>query len=220
MHDSLGPPTTLRPPPAWRVWDNPLLRRYLRSQLRWRELLAWVVLMLSICAWMTLAIYGYILREEKEAPTFAARCAWVPLLFLQSFILLFQGTSAVASGVVREGMDGMIRYQRLTPLSPLAKTVGYLLGLPLRAWVLFALTLPFAVWLCIQGQVPQRIWAPIYAVMLSTALLYHLTGLLLGLVIPQGRRQPGWRASCRICWSRSTCCCRTSATSACCCSNT
>ena len=42
--------------------------------------------------------------------------------------------------------EGVIDYQRLIPMSPLSKVLGYLFGLPVREYVMFLATLPFTGW--------------------------------------------------------------------------
>ena len=58
-------------------------------------------------------------------------------------ILMGLGTGQVASGLARERLEQLVDYQRMTPMTPTAKILGYLFGLPIREYFLFALTLPF-----------------------------------------------------------------------------
>ena len=81
----------------------------------------------------------------------AARSALMPMLILQGVILFVFGTAQVAGGMTAERDEGVIDYQRLIPMSPLAKVVGYVFGLPVREYVMFLTTLPFAAWLFWNG---------------------------------------------------------------------
>lgn len=92
------------------------------------------------------------------------------------------GTGQVAGGMTAERDEGVIDYQRLIPMSPLAKVLGYLFGLPVREYVMFLATLPFTAWLIWRGKVAMGVWLPLYAAVFSTTLLYHFTGLLTGTV--------------------------------------
>jgi hypothetical protein len=83
--------------------------------------------------------------------------------------------------------EGVIDYQRLIPMSPLAKVLGYLFGLPVREYVLFLATVPFTAWVLWKSEIPWRVWLPLYTVMLTSALLYHFTGLLTGTVVRNRR---------------------------------
>jgi hypothetical protein len=173
--------------PAWKIWTNPIFRRYCQSRLRFRGL--------SVALLITVLIAGFIVTfvnsigiHIQQNPGDAARVAIIPLLVLQSFIILFVlGTAQVAGGMTAERDEGVIDYQRLIPMSPLSKVVGYLFGLPIREYVMFLATLPFTVWLIWKGEVPWRIWLPLYTVVCSSALLYHFTGLVTGTVVRNRR---------------------------------
>jgi hypothetical protein len=177
------PDHTLQPPghPAWRIWDNPIFRRYCRSRLRPRGL-AVSLLVTVMFAGFIVALTHSIGARGHVTEVDAARPAVIALLFLQGFILFVLGTAQVAGGMTAERDEGVIDYQRLTPMSPLAKTLGYLIGLPVREHVMFLATLPFTAWSLWRGQVEWQVWLPLYAITLSSTLLYHFTGLLTGTV--------------------------------------
>ncbi len=50
-----------------------------------------------------------------------------------------------------------------------------------------AVALPFTAWCLWRGQVPFSAWSPVYVVMITSAVLYHLTGLTAGLVVKNRR---------------------------------
>ena len=75
----------------------------------------------------------------------------MPIFFVQGVILMFMGTGAVASGIANERDSGVLDYQRITPMGPMRKIVGYLFGLPVREYFLFALTLPFVAYGTVRG---------------------------------------------------------------------
>jgi len=127
--------------------------------------------------------------EQRPAlePHMHQRMALLPLLAIQALILFVIGTGQVAGGMTTERDEGMVDYQRLVPMTPLSKTLGYLIGLPAREWVMFLATLPFmglALW---RGQVPFSGWAPVALVFLTSVMLYHLTGLVAGTVFKNRR---------------------------------
>ncbi len=115
------------------------------------------------------------------------RSALIPLLILQALILFVIGTGQVAGGMTAERDEGMVDYQRLTPMTPLAKVLGYLLGLPVREWVLFLATLPFTILALWRGQVPFDSWGPVALIFFTSVMLYHLTGLTTGTVMKSRR---------------------------------
>ena len=150
----------LKPIQWWQIWSNPIFRRYLRSRLRPAPLITWVIIVLTFTATLFfLFFYGSEFRL-KGSPEAAARDACIPVLFIQMLILLFMGTGSVAGGISREAADGMVDYQRLTPMTPLSKIVGYLFGLPVREYVLFATTVPFTVFCIFVFSTPT--WAGKY----------------------------------------------------------
>ena len=215
------------PPAAWRLWANPIFRRYCRSRLRARGLLP------SLIVTLVLASFAYIITPmviertsegriqyhqymEQEAQKseqgkknfdrymeiqqnigldparlheshIYQRAALIPLLLLQALILFVIGTGQVAGGMTGERDEGMVDYQRLTPITPLAKVLGYLLGLPVREWVLFLSTLPFTVLALWRGQVPFDAWWPVAFIFCTSVMLYHLTGLTTGTVMKSRR---------------------------------
>jgi hypothetical protein len=181
-------PLTTAPPARPRPWySNPIIQRYVRSRLRPQAVLA-SMLVVGMVA-------GFIYFMARTTGRYrglmdvidAERTTLVPLLVLQVVILFFAGTGQVAAGITAEADEGTIDYQRLSPLTPLAKVFGYLFGLPVREWFQFAITLPFTAMALWKGQVPFSAWAPVYGIMISSALLYHLTGLVAGSVLKNRR---------------------------------
>lgn len=172
--------------PAWRIWGNPIFRRYCRSRLRPAAL--------GISLLITLIIAGFIVAMANPVairngmnPVDAARTGLIPLLVFQCVILFIFGTAQVSGGMTAERDEGVIDYQRLIPMTPMAKVIGYLLGLPAREYVMFLTTLPFTAWSLWRGQVAMEAWLPLYGVVLSSTLLYHFTGLVTGTVVRNRR---------------------------------
>lgn len=172
-----------RPVTAWEIWANPILKRYWRSRLRLRHLLPWALLTLIVALFVVFFMYTISERVESRSWEDGARIALIPLVILQMFLLMFVGTGSVAAGIARESIDGMIDYQRLTPMTPTAKIVGYLFGLPIREYVLTAMTLPFVIFCGIGGSVALEPALKFYSVFFSSVILYHLTGLVAGSVV-------------------------------------
>ncbi len=227
-------PDKLRPPPVWRLWDNPILLRYVRSRLRMKGLLPGLLLTVIISAFAFLIAPMSSERmeenrrmwlQERQGPEWRRevqrqmrnadpelrraleqvlgnpqaelppprpahmhqRMALLPLLAIQALLLFVIGTGQVAGGMTSERDEGMVDYQRLAPMTPLSKTLGYLIGLPAREWVMFLATLPFmglALW---RGQVPFAAWGPVALIFFTSVMLYHLTGLVAGTVFKNRR---------------------------------
>jgi hypothetical protein len=77
----------------------------------------------------------------------------------------------------------MIDYQRLTPMPPSAKILGYLFGLPVREYLLFLTTVPFLAYAVWQGNMPVQPVCRYYLVFFCSVVLYHLAGLAAGTVL-------------------------------------
>lgn len=171
---------------AWNIWQNPIFRRYCQSRLRPRGIGITLIIVLLLAGFITAITSSFGLRGTLTASD-TARIGAVALLGIQCIILFILGTAQVAGGMTAERDEGVIDYQRLIPMSPLAKVVGYLFGLPVREYVLFLATLPFTAWSLWKGGVSHTVWLPLYGVVLSSTLLYHFTGLLTGTVVKNRR---------------------------------
>ena len=183
----VGGPDPKAWPPVWKIWANPILRRYCRSRLRLQGLSVWLLITLLIAGFIFFLAREAGLHQMGQDVVDAERNALIPLLIFQGIILFLLGTGQVAGAMTAEADEGVLDYQRLAPMSPLAKVVGYLFGLPIREYVLFASTLPFTIWSLWRGEVPLGIALQLYGVFLSAGMLYHLTGLVAGTVVKNRR---------------------------------
>ncbi|NNC87921.1 MAG: hypothetical protein HKN82_05610 [Akkermansiaceae bacterium] len=174
-------------PPVWKVWANPIIRRYARSRLRVRGLSVGILLTLLVAGFLFFSIREGTLHRGGLEAVDANRTVLIPLLILQGIILFLLGTGQVAGAMTAEADEGVIEYQRLAPMSPLSKVIGYLFGLPIREYVLCAVTMPFSIWALWRGEVPLGIGLQLYTVFFSSAILYHLTGLVAGTVVKNRR---------------------------------
>jgi hypothetical protein len=164
-------------------WSNPIFIRYCRAKLRLRPLIAWGTVVLILTGFIFSMTYLLPQRQQAMTRTEAAQLTLVPLFIIQCILLMFKGSFTVASGITREGMEGVLDYQRLAPLSPVQKIVGYLFGLPVLDYCLFALTLPFLAFTVIMGQIPFSILISIYSVFATSVLLYHMTAYMAGMIV-------------------------------------
>ena len=171
---------------VWNIWRNPIFQRYCQSRIRLRGL-AVGLLLVALVAGFIVAMANSVGFRFTSSPIDRARGGIIPLLVLQGIILFVLGTAQVAGGMVADRDEGVIDYQRLIPMSPLAKVLGYVFGLPIREYVMFLTTLPFTAYSLWKGQVAWSVWLPLYAAVFSSALLYHFTGLLTGTVVKNRR---------------------------------
>lgn len=186
MMDSSPATTPTVRHPAWKVWANPIFLRYCRSRLRPRG--AGIALLITLLvAGFSVALSTSIGTKFDMTPADAVRPAGIALFVIQSFILFIIGTAQVAGGMTAERDEGVIDYQRLIPMSPVAKVMGYLFGLPVREYAMVLVTLPFTAWCLWQGEVELKDWGPLYVILFVTTLLYHFTGLVTGSVLRNRR---------------------------------
>ncbi|MDE0594076.1 MAG: hypothetical protein OSB65_02415 [Roseibacillus sp.] len=173
-------------PPVWKIWANPIVRRYARSRLRARGLGVSLLITLMLAGFLFFLSRAMGDRTDLSLVDLA-RIPLIALLVLQGLILFVLATGQMAGGITAEADEGVIDYQRLAPMTPLAKVVGYLFGLPIREYVLFLATMPFSLWSLWRGEVPLEIALQLYGVFMIAAVLYHLTGLVAGTVVKNRR---------------------------------
>ncbi len=173
--------------PFWMIWANPIFRRYCRSRLRRRGLGAYLLVALIIAGFLFFIARSIAFHRVGFAIEDAERAPIIPLLVLQALILFFLGTGQVAGAMTAEADEGVLDYQRLAPMSPLAKVLGYLFGLPVREYVVCLATMPFTFWCVWRGEVPWHIAGMLYLAFFVAAILYHLTGLVAATVVKNRR---------------------------------
>lgn len=179
---------------------NPLIIRGIRERLRPKHLIAAGLFSLIICSTIYLSAYldgkkpQYQLdpisktwNEGEPSEINGARNAFTFLIVLQGFYLMFLGTGRVAAITAEERESGLLDYQRMTPMNPLSKILGYVFGLPAREYYMFLFTLPFLLHCVIVGQLPWANILQLYAVFFCSVFLYHLTAHGVGLIVPKPR---------------------------------
>ncbi len=184
-------PTTLDPVrpvgaghmvPWFDVWRNPIAQRCRRARLRGRHLLIYGVLGFTVIGFVFLVTYLWPVYQLDRPRTDAAKAALFPMLLIQGVVLMGMGTMALATGIARERDRDLLDYQRMTPLSPTTKILGYLFGLPSREYFLFALTVPFVLYAAWVAELSWLRLGKYYAVFFSAVCVYHMTGLCAGMV--------------------------------------
>ncbi|XAL99638.1 hypothetical protein OT109_18920 [Phycisphaeraceae bacterium D3-23] len=178
---------------------NPLVLRGIRTRLRLNALISAALITITISGFLYIFVYnGTInnLQPENATPEelarlgrAAAKSALMPLIFLQGIILMVLGTGAAAGGIARERSDRLLDYHRVSPMPPHAKILGLLFGLPIREYFMFVLTLPFVGYAAYKGHVPFIALLQFYIVFITSVWLYHLTGMVSGMIVDRP-----WRA--------------------------
>ena len=170
-------------PPLWKIWRNPIVRRYATARLRLFRVVSTGLVVQVIAAFLWLVVY-YSTRHGTDLQH-AAVMAWTPILIVQGVIWLMKGTFSVAVGIAREGAEGLSETQRLTPLSAWHKVLGYLCGLPILETTLVASLLPWTIVSVVMGQIPLGVVFRVHLLLVTSAVLHHSIGLVAGTVIRQ-----------------------------------
>lgn len=164
------------------VFTNPICVQHRRARMRLLPTMTWALITVTIVTFIVVLVFLSLTEREQAGPVEAAKTALVPLIIVQGVLLMGAGTSAVATGIARERDQRLLDYHRMTPMSPASKIIGYMFGLPSREYFLFALTLPFVAWAVWRSGVPLLKVAHFYTVFFSSVWLYHMTGLMAGMV--------------------------------------
>jgi len=167
--------------------NNPIWIARARARLRPRHVLSWGAVTLTITTFVFIMIYRNVKEHEIGTMATAAKSTLPAIVIIQGILLMFIGTGAVASAVSQDRDQGLLDYQRMTPMSPTAKIIGYLFGLPVREYFLFALTLPFVVLAAIMSGFSFLTLLHFYAVFFTSVWVYHMTALMAGMVAPKPR---------------------------------
>ena len=168
----------LKPVAFWQLWKNPIILRYMRSRMRWGGLAAALIVTVVVTMFAFLLTYYGAGKLHMGSSQDAFAAAFFPVFAIQVLIMMFFGTGAVAGGITQEYEDGMVEYQRLTPMSPMAKIVGYLIGLPIREWFLLGVTSLAVLVVVVKGEIPwESVWR-VYSIFVLSVLVYHLMALV------------------------------------------
>jgi len=164
---------------------NPIWQKSLRSRLRVRHMLSWGVVTLTITAFVFLITYTTMTEQEMASGQDAAKATIPGVIVIQGILLMAFGSGAVSSGIATERDKGLVDYQRMTPMSPTAKILGYMFGLPAREYFLFALTLPFVAIAVAISDFSLLTLGHFYLVFFTSVWVYHMTALVAGMVAPR-----------------------------------
>jgi hypothetical protein len=178
-------PVDIRHGGLWRV--NPIWQKSARARLRPRHLIGWGVVTMTVTLFVAMIIYTTMTERRLTTREIAAEAVLPAVVVIQAVLLMMFGTGVVASGISQERDEGLLDYQRMTPMSPTAKILGYLFGLPVREYALFAMTLPVvaaAAWI---SHFSLLTLAHFYLVFFTSVWVYHLTAMAAGMIAPKPR---------------------------------
>lgn len=174
--------------PLWDLGENPLFMKHVRSRLRGQYVLPAVIVVgfLCICAvW-----FEWMIAANAPAGR-SVPIAFYFIAFLQGILLTLTGTSQVASAIADARDRGILDFHRVSPVSAPVLTLGFLLGAPIREYLLYALTLPFALVSALLCDFGVLNVLKVITVQLTSALFFHSLGLVVGLLSKKGGKAGG-----------------------------
>lgn len=156
------------------IFDNPIFVKHVRSRLRRQQVMPSVIVVGVLAM---LALYaGMALGGLKEGVIFGM------LFFGQGVILLLMGTTQVAATVAAARDSEILDFHRVSPLRPSTIAWGFLLGAPIREYVLVLVLTPFTAICAIMGRPGLLSYLILLALLWSSSLLFHTLAVLSGLI--------------------------------------
>lgn len=174
---------------VFQIHKNPLFIKSARIRLRKNDFLKRAIPITIVYLFLFL-----LMSTTSLAPPNNSVIGIVIIFVMQSFFLLVGGTNAIIQGIYHEKENGLLDYQRLTPMSAVEKVLGYLFGLPIREYAFTALGLPFVVLLALFEGVSLVSLGKLYIALFSLGMTYHLAGMVSGITrkeSPSKRRRSG-----------------------------
>ena len=149
-----------------RAWlENPIFVKHLRSRLRKQPLIAAIVVVQALCLCIVWA--GYQLGSFESVGSFRL------LFMLQIIILVVLGGAQAGSAVSGARASGILDFHRVSPLSPAELVLGFVIGAPIREYVLFATTLPYAALCLAFGEPILHDFVQWMILLIVSAWLFH-----------------------------------------------
>jgi hypothetical protein len=161
------------------LFDNPLLVRHVRSNLRPPRAgyLTGIVVLLS-----SLLMFAGYKANGLDSPGF-----FCFFFGVQALALHLAGTSQVASSISAANDSGILDFHRIAPLSPTATTLGFMFGGAVREYLVALVLLPFTLVCALLSDVGIFGFLTSTIVLISTTLLFHSLAITAGLVARKGK---------------------------------
>lgn len=109
--------------------------------------------------------------------------AWT--IGVEILVLVIGSAARITTVLANERKAGLWESNRLTPLAPSRLIVGYWLGAPLREFYMGAVLAVIGLFVVFIGRLPVTFWLGTQALIFSTALVFGLFSVLIGLVFPR-----------------------------------
>ena len=87
---------------------NPIWLKSARARLRWKHIISWGTVTVSVTAFVFMIIYMNMIEHGDVTAATAAKATIPGIVVVQATILMVLGTGAVASGIEQERDDRLI----------------------------------------------------------------------------------------------------------------
>lgn len=161
------------------IFDNPVLIKHIRSRLRRPQSVYLVIVALVLCVCIMWA--GWQGRGLQNGVIFSI------MIFGVGAVLQLGGTSQVASSISQTNDTGILDFHRVSPLPAHTTTLGFVLGGPIREYLIAAVIWPFALFCALAGKPGILGFASISIVLLTTTLLFHMLAMNAGILSRRGK---------------------------------
>lgn len=161
------------------LFDNPILIKHIRARTRKSQLtpILLIVFLLACCnIWA-----GY---EGKGLENGVVFCI---VFVLMAIVTQFGGTSQVASSMGQTNDSGILDFHRISPLPASVATVGFILGAPIREWLVVVVLVPFAFFCAVMGKPGMFGFMQCMLILITTSVLFHTFAVSSGLLTPKGK---------------------------------
>lgn len=163
--------------------DNPILVKHVRSRLRKTTLVPALIVttvLMTLIGWWGYATGG-----------FGQPMVYMWTAGLQVILIVIIGASQVAGSVGGVRESNILDFHRISPLPPLAVTLGFFLGAPILEYILLASTLPLALYCVAQGFPTFGGFVQNTALMIMVAWVFHGLALLSSLMAKKPKANAG-----------------------------
>jgi hypothetical protein len=172
--------------PRLRIKDNPLMIAQARRRVRKKEITKTLLVpvILGLCA----VLYGVTAHD----PTGTVWLVIYKLFFFVAGVILFlRGTAQISGLMASERISGILDFHRASPTSGWTDGLGYLVGGVAREYLIFAAIIPFMLFAAASANVDLVNALAALMVVVLSATMYHLYGMLVGLTAGKKRSAAG-----------------------------
>lgn len=161
------------------IFDNPILIKHIRTRLRPPQSIYTGIVALVLCLCIMWA--GWQGQALDNGVIFTV------MIFGVGIVLQLGGTSQVASSISQTNDSGILDFHRVSPLPAHTTALGFVLGGPIREYMVAAVIWPFALFCAVMGKPGILGFAAVSIVMLSTTLLFHMMAMNAGILSQRGK---------------------------------